>query len=105
MDEDAEQRAVNAASYVLLFFLVFGLSGTIDLAAFREKFKQVRGRSPAAGEAMPERMALLRHRAAPAADAASNPPRRIRLGSCVRESTLGCCRNRKACRTLSRCKS
>ena len=67
MDEDAEQRAVNAASYVLLFFLVFGLSGTIDLAAFREKFKQVRGRSPAAGEAMPERMALLRHRAAPAA--------------------------------------
>ena len=47
--EDARDLAVAVVSYVLLFLLVFGLSGTVELSDFKEKFRELRGIAIGAG--------------------------------------------------------
>ena len=41
--EEARDLAVGVVSYVLLFLLVFGLSGTVELSDFKEKFREMKG--------------------------------------------------------------
>ena len=43
MDEEQRDLLVSVASYVLLFLLVFGLSGTVELEAFRAQFREKKG--------------------------------------------------------------
>ena len=47
--EEVRDLAVAVVSYVLLFLLVFGLSGTVELSDFKEKFRELRGIAIGAG--------------------------------------------------------
>ena len=43
MEEGQRDLLVSVASYALLFLLVFGLSGTVELQAFRAQFRDKKG--------------------------------------------------------------